>query len=64
MEQTVSELKPCPICGAPSLVFTMIDNKYRKSYGIACADGHYPKEFYDTEAEAIAAWNNEVRHEQ
>ena len=53
------ELKSCPICGEPSIVFTLTDRQGIKHYGIACNSGHNPKEFYDTEAEAISAWNNE-----
>ena len=64
MEQAVSEIKTSPICGESSCIFTLTERNGIERYGIACFGGHLPKEYYDTEAKAIAAWNSEVRHEQ
>ena len=54
------KIELCPICGEPSRVFTLTDKQGIKHYGIACDGGHNPKEFYDTEAEAISVWNSKV----
>ena len=56
---TSETLKPCPFCGGEN-----VDTSYKDTFsgdfrrGVYCADccgGIYP--YYDTEAEAIAAWN-------
>ena len=59
----MSELKPCPFCGGEN-----VETSYKDTFsgdfrrGVYCADccgGIYP--YYNTEAEAIAAWN--TRHQ-
>ena len=64
IEQAVSEIKTSPICGEPSCIFILTERNGIERYGIACFGGHLPKEYYDTEAEAIDAWNSGVCHEQ
>lgn len=55
----MTELKPCPFCGGEN-----VETSYKDTFsgdfrrGVYCADccgGIYP--YYDTEAEAISAWN-------
>lgn len=59
-DNRTTELLPCPFCGSKN-----VETSYKDTFsgdfrrGVYCADccgGIYP--YYDTEAEAIAAWNS------
>ena len=55
----MNDIKPCPFCGSDNVSTSYKDTfSYDFRRGVYCADccgGIYP--FYDTEAEAIKAWN-------
>ena len=58
------ELKPCPFCGGDNASqFFHADTGYGASWHVECLakDCGAGTSFYDTEAEAIAAWNR--RHQ-
>lgn len=58
-----NEIKRCPFCGTePETAYS----EGNKTYGIRCDNDECPLEVgtweWDTEAEAIAAWNRRERH--
>jgi Lar family restriction alleviation protein len=65
----MTELKPCPFCGAEASVKMLEYDDDCRVWGVFCesdleseySHGHYVDN-YPTEAEAIAAWN--TRHER
>ena len=53
----MSELKPCPFCGGEAEMLTAESMNGGYLFGIMCNDCRSRGDVYDTEAEAIAAWN-------
>ena len=53
----VSILKPCPFCGGEAEMLTAESMNGGYLFGIMCNDCRSRGDVYDTEAEAIAAWN-------
>lgn len=51
----MSELLPCPFCKGKA--YTIKPARYGKSWGVLCECGAFLG-YYNTEAEAIAAWNS------
>lgn len=56
----IKSLKPCPFCGNKAKTYNSTDNKW----GLICSDptetcilGCGTQDIYDTEEEAIKAWN-------
>ena len=56
----MSELKPCPFCGGEAEMLTAESMHGGYLFGIMCDDCRSRGDVYDTEAEAIAAWNTRV----
>ncbi len=56
-----AELNPCPFCGGQAYIFRCTDGKGKSYYGVTCEGWHYPKDLYETEAEAIDAWNGRIK---
>lgn len=56
----MSDLKPCPFCGGEAETLTAESMHGGYLFGIMCNDCRSRGDVYDTEAEAIAAWN--TRH--
>lgn len=54
----MTELLPCPFCGGPAEILTAESMNGGYLFGIMCNDCRSRGDIYDTEAEAIAAWNN------
>ena len=54
----MSELLPCPFCGGEAETLTAESTHGGYLYGIMCSDCRSRGDVYDTEAEAIAAWNS------
>lgn len=54
----MSELKPCPFCGGEAEMLTAESMHDGYLFGIMCNDCRSRGDVYDTEAEAIAAWNS------
>ena len=54
----MSELKPCPFCGGEAETLTAESMHGGNLYGVMCANCAGRSDVYDTEAEAIAAWNS------
>ena len=50
-------LKPCPFCGGEAEVLTAESMNGGYLFGIMCNDCRSRGDVYDTEAEAIEAWN-------
>ena len=57
MKEQSNELKPCPFCGGEAKLRRYGDSAYCYIECSQCEIGAY---FYDTKAEAIAAWNRRV----
>lgn len=53
----MSELLPCPFCGGEAEMLTAESMNGGYLFGIMCNDCRSRGDVYDTEAEAIAAWN-------
>ena len=51
-------LKPCPFCGGEAEMLTAESMNGGYLFGIMCNDCCSRGDVYDTEAEAIAAWNS------
>jgi Lar family restriction alleviation protein len=54
----MSELLPCPFCGGEVEILTAESMNGGYLFGIMCNDCRSRGDVYDTEAEAIAAWNS------
>lgn len=54
----MSELKPCPFCGGEAEMLTAESMHGGNLYGVMCDYCAGRADVYDTEAEAIAAWNS------
>lgn len=54
----MSELLPCPFCGGEAEMLTAESMNGGYLFGIMCNDCRSRGDVYDTEAEAIAAWNS------
>ena len=60
MKMTMAEfvgLEPCPFCGGEAETLTAESMHGGNLYGVMCANCAGRSDVYDTEAEAIAAWN-------
>lgn len=53
----MNELKPCPFCGGEAEILTAESMHGGYLFGIMCNDCRSRGDVFDTEAEAIAAWN-------
>ena len=57
----MEELKRCPFCGGEGCPLEHVFHGYMSTYGIVCLDcSCETRQFYDTQQEAIAAWNRRV----
>lgn len=56
-EERMNELKPCPFCGGEAETLTAESMHGGNLYGVMCVNCAGRSDVYDTEAEAIAAWN-------
>ena len=55
----MTELKPCPFCGGEGCIPVHVSPGDAIRFGVVCLDcGCETRQFYETEAEAIEAWNN------
>lgn len=58
------ELKPCPFCGGKPRVQEHRYVGYASTFGVVCLDCCCEtRPFFDTEEEAIKAWNRRVENE-
>lgn len=55
-------LKPCPFCGGEAETLTADSMHGGYLFGIMCNDCRSRGDVYDTEAEAIAAWNTRAEY--
>ena len=55
-------LLPCPFCGGEAEMLTAESMNGGYLFGIMCNDCRSRGDVYDTEAEAIAAWNARTAH--
>ena len=53
----MNELKPCPFCGGEAEILTAESMHGGYLFGIMCNDCRSRGDVFDTEAEAIKAWN-------
>ena len=53
----IETLEPCPFCGSEAEMITAESMNGGYLFGIMCNDCLSRGDVYDTEAEAIAAWN-------
>lgn len=53
----MDELKPCPFCGGEAEILTAESMHGGNLYGVMCDCCAGRADVYDTEAEAIEAWN-------
>ena len=53
----MSELLPCPFCGGEAEMLTAESMNGGYLFGIMCNDCRSRGDVYDTEAEAVEAWN-------
>lgn len=58
----MSELKPCPFCGGEAETLTADSMHGGYLFGIMCNDCRSRGDVYDTEAEAIEAWNTRAEY--
>lgn len=56
----MTDLLPCPFCGGEAEMLTAESMNGGYLFGIMCNDCRSRGDVYDTEAEAIAAWNVRV----
>ena len=66
MKMTMAEfvgLEPCPFCGGEAEMLTAESMNGGYLFGIMCNDCRSRGDVYDTEAEAIAAWNSRAAME-
>ena len=56
-----NELLPCPFCGGKAEILTAESMHGGYLFGIMCNDCCSRGDVYDTEAEAIDAWNTRVK---
>lgn len=54
----MTELLRCPFCGGEAETLTAESMHGGNLYGVMCANCAGRSDVYDTEAEAIAAWNS------
>lgn len=54
----MNDLLPCPFCGGEAEILTAESMHGGYLFGIMCNDCRSRGDVYDTEAEAIAAWNS------
>ena len=56
------ELKPCPFCGDidPDIEELSINGLFIGSYCVECFNCHAKTDYFDTEEEAIEAWNRRI----
>lgn len=54
---TKPDLLPCPFCGSEANVCHLISKNEPTEYGVSCVSCLANKRWYDTEAEAVEAWN-------
>lgn len=59
----MSELLPCPFCGGEAETLTAESMHGGYLFGIMCNDCRSRGDVYDTEDEAIAAWNTRAAYE-
>ena len=72
MKITNEELKPCPFCGKPVDMYKYDYNEYNEQgiqghevgFVIICFDCHIDMGEYNTEEEAIKAWNRRAEWDQ
>ena len=55
----MAELKPCPFCGEIPLLYESKQDLKNILYGVSCYGEHHCASvgYFDTEEEAIEAWN-------
>lgn len=59
----MDSLRPCPFCGGGAELLTAESMHGGHLFGIMCNDCRSRGDVYDTEAEAIAAWNTRYHSE-
>ena len=60
-----TRLKPCPFCGGEGKVHEHPFMSIPNSYGVKCAVCKcQTSQFFNSELEAIEAWNRRVNHEE
>lgn len=61
----MEELKPCPFCNGKSEIIDTGNHYPRTFYRIVCCSSCAVQgKFYDTEEEAIEAWNRRATNER
>ena len=63
VRETMSDLLFCPFCGGEAEMLTAESMNGGYLFGIMCNDCRSRGDVYDTEAEAIAAWNARAAYE-
>ena len=63
----MAELKPCPFCGGEAFVYKRYDSIFRldpTDFTVLCKECRGGvRHYFQTESEAIAAWNRRVNDE-
>ena len=54
------KLKPCPFCGGEALLIEP-ENNCGRGYSVDCYNGDVWTKSYDTEQEAVNAWNTRAK---
>ena len=58
----MTDLKPCPFCGGEADILEHQFEGFSPTYGVTCLDCNCETyQFFDTEDEAIAAWNRRAK---